>query len=181
MLSCLPSANTNREDDGTESLHRTNKLFVTNGQATDDSFPLTLSTVLREQNKELNKQNSKLSKRLEDKESGYNKQVLDDVELIFYKNKIYVPQCLRRHTLDWYHFYLNHPGGDRLAKTLTEVCYWKGLAHQAKQHAKRCTLCQTFKKRSKRYGKLPPKDVGQLTPWHTVHMDLIGPYINNVL
>ena len=54
MLSCLPSANTNREDDGTESLHRTNKLFVTNGQATDDSFPLTLSTVLREQNKELN-------------------------------------------------------------------------------------------------------------------------------
>jgi hypothetical protein len=53
---------------------------------------LTLSTVLREQNKELNKQSSKLSKHLEDKESGYNKQVLDDVELIFYKNKIYVPK-----------------------------------------------------------------------------------------
>jgi hypothetical protein len=83
-LSRLPSANTNREDDGTESLRRTNKLFVTNGQPTDDSFPLTLSTVLREQNKELSKQSSKLSKHLEDKESGYNKQVLDDVELIFY-------------------------------------------------------------------------------------------------
>jgi hypothetical protein len=54
-LSRLPSANTDREDDSsTESLHRTNKLFVTNVQATDDSFPLTLSTVLREQNKELN-------------------------------------------------------------------------------------------------------------------------------
>ena len=23
---------------------------------------------------------------------------------------------------------------------------------------------------------LPPKDVGQLTPWHIVHVDLIGPY-----
>jgi hypothetical protein len=88
-LSRLPSANTDREDDSsTESLRRTNKLFVTDGQATDDSFPLTLSTVLREQNKELNKQSSKLSKRSEDKESGYNKQVLDDdVDLIFYKNK----------------------------------------------------------------------------------------------
>ena len=49
---------------------------------------------------------------MENKDSGYHKQVLDDVELIFYKNKIYIPQYLRRRTLDWYHFYLNHPGGD---------------------------------------------------------------------
>ena len=179
-LSRLPWANTDREDDSTESLCQTNKLFMTNGEATDDSFPLKLSTVLREQNIELNKRDSKLSKDLEDKDSGYNKQVLNDVEIIFYKNKIYVPQCLRRLTLDWYHFHLNHPGGDRLAKTLTEVCYWKGLANQAKQHAKRCKICQTFKKLSKRYGKLPPKDVGQLTPWHTVHVDLIGPYTKAV-
>ena len=127
---------------------------MTNGEATDDSFPLKVSTVLREQNIELNKRRSKLSKDLEDKYSGYNKQVLEDVELIFYKNKIYVPQCLRRCTLDWYHFYLNHLGGDRLAKTLTEVCYWKGLANQAKQHAKRCKICQTFTKRSKHYVKI---------------------------
>ena len=50
-LSRLPSANTNREDDSTESLRRTNKLFVTNGQATDDSFPLTLSTRLYSESK----------------------------------------------------------------------------------------------------------------------------------
>jgi hypothetical protein len=50
-LSHLPSANTNREDDSTESLRQTNKLFVTNGQATDDSFPLTLSTGLYSESK----------------------------------------------------------------------------------------------------------------------------------
>ena len=84
---------------------------MTNGEATNNSFPLKLSTILREQNIELNKRNSKLSKNLlEDKDFDYNKQVIDDVELIFYKNKIYVPQCLRM--LDWYHLYLNHPGGD---------------------------------------------------------------------
>ena len=63
-----------------------------NGEATDDSFLLKLSIVFREQNIELNKRNSKLSKDLEDKDSGYNKQVLDDVELIFYKNKNCVQQ-----------------------------------------------------------------------------------------
>ena len=82
-LSHLPTANTDQEDNSTESLLQTNKLFMTNGKATDDSFPLKLSTVLREQNIEFKKHNSKLSKDLEDKDSGYNKQVLDDVELIF--------------------------------------------------------------------------------------------------
>jgi hypothetical protein len=26
------------------------------------------------------------------------------------------------------------------------------------------------------YGLLPPKEIGELKPWHTVHVDLIGPY-----
>ena len=82
--------------------------------------------------------------------------------------------------LDWYHFYLNHLGGDQLAKILTDVRYWKGLANQEKQHAKRCKICQTFKKHSKCYGKLLPKDVRQLTPWHTVQVDLIGQYTKTV-
>jgi Integrase core domain. len=56
------------------------------------------------------------------------------------------------------------------------VCYWKGLTHQAKQYAKVCQQCQRFKKRKARYGLLPPKDIGELKPWHTVHVDLIGPY-----
>ena len=57
----------------------------------------------------------------------------------------------------WYHYYLNHPpGGDRLANTLLQVCYWKGLAHQAKQIAKACQLCQKFEKHKAYYGHLPP-------------------------
>ena len=81
-----------------------------------------------------------------------------------------------RPVLEWYHHYLNHPGGDRLANTLLQVCYWKGLTAQAKKLAKHCPVCQKFKKRNNKYGKLPPKDVDKLIPWHTVHIDLIGPY-----
>ena len=75
LLSRLPSANTDQGDNSTESLRRTNKPFMTNVEPTDDSFPLKLSTVLREQNIKLNKCNSKLGKDLEDKDSSYNKQV----------------------------------------------------------------------------------------------------------
>ena len=82
--------------------------------------------------------------------------------------------------IDWYHSYLNHPGGDRLAKTLEEVCYWKGLTNQAKQYAKPCEHCQKFKKRRSRYGNLPPKNIAKLKLWHMVHIDLIGPYTKNV-
>jgi Integrase core domain. len=94
-----------------------------------------------------------------------------------YGDKIYVPESLRGCMIEWYHYYLNHPGGsDCLAKTLLQVCCWKGLTHQAKQFAKACPQCQKFKKRKSRYGFLPPQDIGELKPWHTVHVDLIGPY-----
>jgi hypothetical protein len=75
-----------------------------------------------------------------------------------YEDKIYVPQSLRGHTLDWYHYYLNHPDGNHLANTLLQVCYWKGLTHQAKQFARACQQCQKFKKRKARYGLLPQRN-----------------------
>jgi hypothetical protein len=42
--------------------------------------------------------------------------------------------------------------------------------------AKACLQCQKLKKHNVHYGLLPPKDIGELQPWHTVHVDLIGPY-----
>ena len=68
----------------------------------------------------MNKQNSTIKTNLEDTQSSYNKQDRDDINIFFYKNRIHVPTSLRRRTLDWYHSYLNHTGGDRLAKTLKE-------------------------------------------------------------
>ena len=82
--------------------------------------------------------------------------------------------------LDWYHFYLNHPGGSRIAKTIREVCYWKGLVTQAELFAKMCKTLQQLKKRNTLYGHLPPKNTAELNPWDMVHVDLIGPYINSI-
>ena len=39
-----------------------------------------------------------------------------------------------------------------------------------------CKTCQNFKKRQTNYGHLPPKNIAELKPWVTVHVDLIVPY-----
>ena len=142
----------------------------------DEEFPLNLSLVRRIQLVELRKNKSKLKQLINDEKSGYKISQLDGIELVTFEGKIYVPSKLREKTLHWYHYFLNHPGGERLYKTLKQICYWKGMASAAEKHCKRCAVCQKHKPRRKKYGYLPPKNVEELTPWDTVHVDLIGPY-----
>ena len=82
---------------------------------------------------------------------------------------------MREATLNWYHHYLNHPGGDRLANTIKQSCYWNGLSNQAKKLVKTCKICQQHK-RKRKYRHVPAKTIEDLMPWRTVHTDLIGPY-----
>ena len=130
--------------------------------------------------KKMGNRNSKISTYILDWGSGYSKQALNDVKIIFYDSKIYVPQNLCRRVLDWYHFHLNHPGDSRLAKTIREVCYWKCLVVQSGLYAKLCNICQHFKKRKTIYGYLPPKNIVELKTSNLLHIDLIGPYRNYI-
>ena len=91
-----------------------------------------------------------------------------------------MPQSLCRHGLYWHHFYLNHPGGSRLAKNIQWVCYWKGPATQSELFAKTCKTCQQFKKRKTLYGNFPPKNIKELKPLDSVHVDLIVPYSKSI-
>ena len=81
-----------------------------------------------------------------------------------------------QHTIEWYHHYLNHPGGERLYKTLNKVCYWKGMPSQCITFCKRCPERQKQIPRRTKYGHVLPKISGTLVPCDTVHTDLIGPY-----
>ena len=82
--------------------------------------------------------------------------------------------------LDYYHLYLNHPGGSRLANKSLEVSYWKYLVTKEDLYAKPCKICQQFKKRNTLYGNLPPKNIAELKLWDLVHVDLIGPYSKSI-
>ena len=87
----------------------------------NDPFPLNLSLVRKVQQHEL-KTNKTLKQMVNNNDEKYNLSSLEDVELIIYKNRIYVPKALRNKTLAWYHHFLNNPGGDRLYNTLKQVC-----------------------------------------------------------
>ena len=111
-----------------------------------------------------------------DTNSGYSQQNVEGTEMIMYNKKLCIPKVLCRHMINWYHHFLCHPGGDRLAKTLNQVCEWKGMTNQCKDFCKKCKVCQKYKSRSRKYGRLPPKKVNPITPWQTVHVNLVGPY-----
>ena len=49
--------------------------------------------------KELNEVNSTLKKLINDKKSGYNINTIDNVELVTYEDKIYVPKSVEQRTL----------------------------------------------------------------------------------
>ena len=99
-----------------------------------------------EQQKELKKKESILKTLINDKNSGYTINNIDNVQLVLRDDKIYLPESMRETMLNWYHHYLNHPDGDRLANTIKQNCYWKGLSNQAKQFVKTCKICQQYKK-----------------------------------
>ena len=109
-------------------------------------YPLDPLHVRDLQQEELKANKSKLAQLLADPKSKYKLEKFSQVELIMYKSKIYVPRKLQGRLLAWYHKYLCHPGGDRLAQTLKQVCYWKGMTSQAIKYCKRCPVCQKFKK-----------------------------------
>jgi hypothetical protein len=57
----------------------------------------------------------------------YSIQHIEGYDLIFYKQKIYIPQSLRQRVLSWSHEYLLHPGQTRTEKTISNTMTWPGL------------------------------------------------------
>ncbi|GFH61169.1 hypothetical protein CTEN210_17645 [Chaetoceros tenuissimus] len=164
----MPSTNLDNEQ---QELHLAELLDV---EARNDTFPLDYKTVRKEQQREI-RTNQKLAQLIE-KSEDFGSLTYDDVDLIIYKNRMYVPQILRQRTLTWYHYMLCHPGGSRLANTIGTAANWPGIHNHAAQFCKKCKICQKFKKRNQKYSELPPKTIETPQPWHTVAVDLIGPY-----
>ena len=181
-ISRIPTTAIDQNRKSTEFEDQENGKFLTKSSEflvlqNEERFPLDIPLVQKEQTKELNKNNSKIKQLLKTQSSGFYKdKSLYDTELILHEKRIYVPKSLRSKVIEWYHHYLNHPGAERLNKTLQQVCYFKGITSACQKHCYRCKQCQMYKKRKGKYGKIPTKILGEQEPWSTVHIDLIGPY-----
>ena len=96
-------------------------------------------------------------------------------ELITRDDKIVVPKAMEREVTEWYHENLLHPGEKRLELTLRQHFTFIGLGPMTTRVCKACMVCRSLKANHKKYGKLPPKEP-ETIPWHTLCIDLIGPY-----
>ena len=91
--------------------------------------PLDIAIIAEYQQKEL-KKGKYLNDYLKNPKSEYSKDLHDDVQIITYKNKLYIPLALRARILNWYYLYLCHPGDTRLAKTIQQsYCQSRNFTH----------------------------------------------------
>ena len=112
---------------------------------------------------------------------GFRREQFDRYELITHQAgrnqnwRICLPENLVYPAVAWYHVVLGHSGINRLHDTMATHLYHPHLRKIVEEIVVRCESCQRFKINNVAYGELPPREA-ELIPWHTVCVDLIGPW-----
>ncbi len=150
-----------------------NEVFA-NHSDEDEIYPLTTEEIAAAQRadasvKHLFKRNAVIYHGLEIK-------LIESTTCVCKDGWLVIPKPLQVHAVKWYHHYLQHPGLTRLEEMMNTVMYWKGMHTTIRSLTKSCRSCQINKRRSQKYGHLPPKTV-ETNPWECLCVDLIGPYI----
>ena len=60
--------------------------------------------------------------------------------------------------------------------TLGQHYHWPKMRETVKNHCRKCKICARQKKKQLQKGLLPVKTNVEIIPWHTLCIDLIGPY-----
>ena len=98
-------------------------------------------------------------------------------ELICNKdNKIVLPPSKQVPAVRWYHVYLLHPGEIRMELIIGQQYYWPQMRQTIKTFSRKCGICQLTKQKQLKRGLVPVKENVEHIPWHTLCIDLIGPY-----
>jgi hypothetical protein len=138
-----------------------NEVFA-NCSNEDKIYPLSTAEIVAAQRadaslKHLFKRNAVIDQGLEIKLIENSTCVCKDGWLI-------IPKPLQVHAVKWYNCYLQHPGHTCLKETMNTAMYWKGMHTTIWSLTKSCKSCQVDKRRSQKYGHLPPKTVYTI-PW----------------
>jgi hypothetical protein len=149
-----------------------NQVFA-NRSGEDEIYPLTVKEIAEAQKADTKLKHFFKSNAVLDK--GLELQLIENESCICHKGRLVIPKPLQSHAVMWYHHYLQHPGHTHLEETMKAAIYWKGMRNTIQSKTKSCKTCQVNKKRTQKYGHLPPKIVIR-TPWEALCADLIGPY-----
>ena len=139
-----------------------------------EEYPLSYKEIQYEQGK-----HAKLQQKLQKEPQRYQvaryKHSDYTYDIITRDGKIVLPPSLQRRAAEWYHLHLLHPGETRMELTMGQHYCWKGMRETIKKVCRSCAICKTDKVKMQKYGLLPPRNP-QVVPWHTLCIDLIGPY-----
>ena len=139
--------------------------------------PITMANIQHHQT-----QDQELMQRAEDQPLRYPVRQVDETQVITYCTdpynypnawRIYIPVALVNRIIQWYHLVLGHRGQGSMYKTISRRFYSPGL--KSKIEAFNCEVCQKNKPANISYGHLPERNA-VLIPWHSVSVDLIGPW-----
>jgi hypothetical protein len=153
-----------------------NEVFV-NCSDKDEIYPLKTVEIAAAQRadaplKHLFKRNAVIDQGLEIK-------LIENTPCVCKYGRLVIPKPLQVRAVKWYHHYLQHAGHTRLKETMNSAMYWKGMHATIQSLTKSCRFCQVNKRRSQKYGHLPPKTIYTI-PWECLCVDLIGPYTPKV-
>ena len=170
ILSRYPTSN-NPLDKAKPTMETQSELFAQD-VLPPEVFPMNFATIAQFQ------QRDRALQSLVEKHPDVSRKTFRGGEqLICMKNKIFVPEALRKHTVEWYHTYLLHPGETRTEETIAQHLYWPNMRQLVGKVVRSCHACQTAKGKRLKYGKLPLKDVDtEIQPWRRLCVDTIGPY-----
>ena len=119
-------------------------------------FPLEMPVLRASQQKERNSDKD-FRKYFLTNRGDFSYKMVNNEEILCLRGKLYVPKDLREKVIDWYHFFLCHPGSTRLYNTLKQHLDWPGMALRCVEHTRTCDVCQRYKKTKIKYGKIPAK------------------------
>lgn len=171
VLSRYPTTNNPLDTKPPPTKHTLSELFA-QVNLEPSAFPLTFTTIAKFQQRDRELQ------ALVETDTRVSRKIFRGGEnLICYDEKIYIPQALRKHIVEWYHTYLMHPGETRTEETIAQHLYWPNIRKTVQTVVKPCSICQLAKGTKKRkHGHLPAKDDIESQPWQRLCVDTIGPY-----
>ncbi len=149
-----------------------NQVFA-NRSEEDEIYPLTVKEIVEAQKADTKLKRFFKSNAVLDK--GLELQLIQNKSCICHKGQLVIPKPLQSCAVMWYHHNIQHHGHTRLEETMKAAIYWKGMRNTIQSKTKSCKTCQVNKKRTQKYGHLPPKIV-RSTPWEALCVDLVSPY-----
>lgn len=88
---------------------------------------------------------------------------------------LYVPAEMRTRVLHAHHDESGHPGREETYRAITQRYFWPDTRKHVQLYVQRCLTCAAIKPGAARPAA-PLKPRSPTSPWHTVSVDLMGPY-----